>query len=90
MAKLPDRHLPFPASASDWERDRKHTKVVEGGRSVGKLNTKVSIVTGAARGLERAYAKRLAGSGAKVAVADLDSFGGIADFALPRGFDLDQ
>ena len=71
-------------------RSKTHDEVVEGGRSVGKLNTKVSIVTGAARGLERAYAKRLAGSGAKVPVADLDSFGGIADFALPRGFDLDQ
>src|SRR2546427_12469520 len=31
-----------------------------------------SIVTGAARGLGRAYAKRLAGLGAKVAVADLN------------------
>ena len=49
-----------------------------------KLDAKVAIVTGAARGLGRAYAKRLAGLGAKVAVADLDSFGGIAGFALPR------
>jgi 3-oxoacyl-[acyl-carrier protein] reductase len=32
----------------------------------------VAIVTGAARGLGRAYAKRLAGLGAKVAVADLN------------------
>jgi 3-oxoacyl-[acyl-carrier protein] reductase len=30
------------------------------------------IVTGAARGLGRAYAKRLAGLGAKLAVADLN------------------
>jgi 3-oxoacyl-[acyl-carrier protein] reductase len=37
-----------------------------------KLNGKVAIVTGAARGLGRAYAKRLAGLGAKVAVADLN------------------
>ena len=57
---------------------------------MGKLDTKVSIVMGAARGLGRACAKRLASSGAKVAVADLDSFGGIAGFALPRGFDLYQ
>jgi 3-oxoacyl-[acyl-carrier protein] reductase len=57
---------------------------------MAKLDGKVAIVTGAARGLGRAYAKRLAGLEAKVAVADLDSFGGIADFALPRGFDLDQ
>ncbi len=39
---------------------------------MGKLDGKVAIVTGAARGLGRAYAKRLAGLGAKVAVADID------------------
>ena len=39
---------------------------------MGKLDEKVAIVTGAARGLGRAYAKRLAGLGAKVAVADLN------------------
>lgn len=39
---------------------------------MGKLDGKVAIVTGAARGLGRAYAKRLAELGAKLAVADLD------------------
>jgi 3-oxoacyl-[acyl-carrier protein] reductase len=39
---------------------------------MGKLNGKVAIVTGAARGLGRAYAKRIAGLGAKVVVADLN------------------
>jgi 3-oxoacyl-[acyl-carrier protein] reductase len=39
---------------------------------MGNLDGKVAIVTGAARGLGRAYAKRLAGLGAKVAVADLN------------------
>jgi 3-oxoacyl-[acyl-carrier protein] reductase len=39
---------------------------------MGKLDEKVAIVTGAARGLGRAYAKRLAALGAKVAVADLN------------------
>jgi 3-oxoacyl-[acyl-carrier protein] reductase len=39
---------------------------------MGKLDGKTAIVTGAARGLGRAYAKRLAGLGAKVAVADLN------------------
>ena len=37
---------------------------------MGKLDGKVAIVTGAARGLGRAYAKRLAGLSAKVAVVD--------------------
>ena len=39
---------------------------------MGKLDGKVAIVTGAARGLGRANAKRLTGLGAKVAVADLN------------------
>jgi hypothetical protein len=39
---------------------------------MGKLDGKVAIVTGGARGLGRAYAKRLAGLGAKIAVADLN------------------
>ena len=39
---------------------------------MGKLDGKVAIVTGAARGLGRAYAKRLAGLDAKVAVVDLN------------------
>ena len=39
---------------------------------MGKLDGKVAIVTGAARGLGRVYARRLAGLGAKVAVTDLD------------------
>src|SRR6202049_3901236 len=39
---------------------------------MGKLDGEVAIVTGAARGLGRAYAKRLAGLGANVAVADLN------------------
>ena len=39
---------------------------------MGKLDGKVAVVTGAARGLGRAYARRIAGLGAKVAVADLN------------------
>ena len=39
---------------------------------MGKLDGKVAIVTGAARGLGRSYALRLAGLGAKVAVSDLN------------------
>jgi 3-oxoacyl-[acyl-carrier protein] reductase len=39
---------------------------------MSKLDGKVAIVTGAARGLGRAYAKRLAGLGAKIAVADIN------------------
>src|SRR5260370_16470793 len=39
---------------------------------MGKLDGKAAIVTGAARGLGRAYARRLAGLGAKIAVTDLN------------------
>ena len=39
---------------------------------MGKLDGKVAIVTGAARGLGRAYALHLAGLGAKVALSDVD------------------
>src|SRR3954462_8347240 len=39
---------------------------------MGKLDGKVAIVTGAGRGLGRAYALRLARLGAKVAVTDIN------------------
>jgi 3-oxoacyl-[acyl-carrier protein] reductase len=41
-------------------------------RRMGTLDGKVAIVTGAARGLGRGYAKRLAALGAKIAVADVN------------------
>src|SRR5580698_4226364 len=37
-----------------------------------KLEGKVAIVTGSGRGLGRAYARRLAGLGAKLAITDLN------------------
>ena len=39
---------------------------------LGEVDGKVAVVTGAARGLGRAYAKRLAALGAKVAIADIN------------------
>jgi len=43
---------------------------------MGRFEDKVAIVTGAARGIGAAYAKALAGEGARVVVADLDDEGG--------------
>src|SRR3954454_25270151 len=43
-----------------------------GRHAMGKLDGKAAIVTGAARGLGRAYARRLAGLRAKIAIADLN------------------
>lgn len=39
---------------------------------MGKLDGKVAMITGGGRGLGRAYARRLAGLGAKIAVTDLN------------------
>jgi len=39
---------------------------------MGKLDGKVAVITGAGRGLGRAYARRIAGLGAKVAVCDVN------------------
>src|ERR1700730_15491654 len=60
------QRVPSPATNNILQREpyRRPT--------MGKLDGKIAIVTGAARGLGRAYAKRLAGLGAKVAVADLN------------------
>ena len=44
----------------------------ETGETMGKLDGKVAIVTGGARGLGRAYARRLASLGAKIALCDLN------------------
>src|SRR4051812_45081730 len=57
---LPFRRVARTIARSEWEGD-----------SMGKLEGKAAIVTGAGRGLGRAYARRLAGRGAKVAVAAL-------------------
>src|SRR5215471_7258425 len=48
------------------------TGLDKGRKLMGKLDGQVAIVTGAARGLGRAYAKRLAGLGAKVVVTDIN------------------
>jgi len=42
---------------------------------MGRFEDKIAIVTGAARGIGEAYAKALAGEGARVVVADVDDEG---------------
>jgi 3-oxoacyl-[acyl-carrier protein] reductase len=41
-----------------------------------RLQSKVVVVTGAAHGIGKAYARRFAEEGAEVVIADIDSQGG--------------
>jgi pyridoxal 4-dehydrogenase len=57
--------------------------VTEASRGVGRLKDRVAIVTGAAQGIGKAIADRLADEGATVVVADLN--GAAAEQAAPPG-----
>lgn len=46
---------------------------------MGRLDGRVAIVTGAAQGIGAAFARAMAGEGARVAIADLDSGAAIVD-----------
>jgi short chain dehydrogenase len=70
----PDFDLSTGQEPESYSAMNPYRAITEGNEetTMGKLDGKVAIVTGAARGLGRAYAKRLAGLGAKIAVADLN------------------
>ncbi|MGD0237926.1 MAG: 3-oxoacyl-ACP reductase family protein [Syntrophorhabdales bacterium] len=50
-----------------------------------KLNERVAIVTGAAQGLGRAYAIRLADEGARIVIADIGDGSGVRDEIAKKG-----
>ena len=52
---------------------------------MGRLEGRVAVVTGAAQGIGAAFARTLAGEGAKVAVADLDSGAAVVDEITAAG-----
>src|SRR5215471_9281892 len=63
-----------------------------GGRDMGRMDGKVALITGAARGQGRSHAVRLAQEGADVVVLDLPdtaSFEGL-DYPLPASGELDE
>ena len=45
---------------------------------MGRLDGRVAIITGAAQGIGAAYAKALAGEGARVALSDIQDAGAVA------------
>ena len=53
-----------------------------------RLHNKVVVITGAAHGIGRAYARRFAEEGAQVVVADIDGQGGhtVAQALADTGF----
>ena len=70
--------LTIPIMKSEYqglERGSKLRQVEKGGPHLGRLDGRVAFITGAARGIGAATARRLAADGARVAIADLDEQG---------------